>query len=361
MFRPRRGGAAGAAPPFSAVGAAGMEHRPLIVSRRFGDVDELGEVARDWDLDFRQLDRGRLDGSVTQWVTPTLQLARASLSRRMHQRGTPPKRLRTFAIPTDPQAELYWHGHHVRGDRVRTLRPGGELESISAPGHDVLVVSVEEALLDEAAYRTGQGGLTRLLGGAALVALPPGTMDLLRIGVARALETGLARPSGSSGWIHAEIPALLVRALGAAAVDGREPSTAGRARVVREAMALVRGYGHEVTRVSDLCRLVGSTERSLQRGFREIAGVSPKEYLMAHRLHGVRRALRRADPSSTRVADVANEWGYWHLGQFAADYRRQFGEKPSATLRSPPAARRREPGRRGQGSTSVFAPGRARA
>jgi len=327
------------------------ESRPLIVSRRFGDVDELREVARDWDLDFRQLDRGRLDGSVMQWVTPTLQLARASLSRRMHQRGTPPKRLRTFAIPTDPQAELYWHGHHVRGDRVRTHRPGGELESISAPGYDVLVVSVEDALLDEAASRIGQAGLKRLLGGAAraaLVTLPPATMDLLRIGVARALEAGLARPSGSSRWIHAEIPALLVRALGAAAVDARGPSTTGRARVVREAMALVRGHGHELTSVSDLCRRVGATERSLQRGFREIAGVSPKEYLVAHRLDGVRRALRRADPSSTRVADVANEWGYWHLGQFAADYRRQFGEMPSETLRNRLAARRREPGPRGQ-------------
>jgi AraC family ethanolamine operon transcriptional activator len=340
-----------------------MEHRPLIVSRRFGDVDELGELARDWDLDFRQLDRGRLDGSVTQWVTPTLQLARASLSRRMHQRGTPPRRLRTFAIPTDPRAELYWHGHHVHGDRVRTHRPGAELESISAPGYDVLVVSVEDALLDEAASRIGQGGLTRLLGGAAraaLVTLPPGTMDLLRIGVARALETGLARPSGSSRWIHAEIPALLVRALGAAAVDGREPSTAGRARVVHEAMALVRGHGHELTSVSDLCRLVGATERSLQRGFREIAGVSPKEYLVAHRLDGVRRALRWADPSSTRVADIANEWGYWHMGQFAADYRRHFGEMPSETLRRQLAARRREADPRGRRPTSGFAPARAR-
>ena len=39
-----------------------------------------------------------------------------------------------------------------------------------------------------------------------------------------------------------------------------------------------------------------------------------------------------ADPSNEKVANVANRWGFWHLGQFAADYREQFGELPSHTL-----------------------------
>jgi len=30
---------------------------------------------------------------------------------------------------------------------------------------------------------------------------------------------------------------------------------------------------------------------------------------------------------------VANAWGFWHMGQFARDYRRLFGELPSDTLR----------------------------
>jgi len=35
----------------------------------------------------------------------------------------------------------------------------------------------------------------------------------------------------------------------------------------------------------------------------------------------------------TLVTDVANSWGFWHMGQFAADFRRQFGELPSETVR----------------------------
>ena len=58
----------------------------------------------------------------------------------------------------------------------------------------------------------------------------------------------------------------------------------------------------------------------------------PKQYLHARRLAGVRRELRLA-PSEVRVVDVANRWGFWHMGRFAADYRKQFGEQPSETLR----------------------------
>jgi AraC family ethanolamine operon transcriptional activator len=29
----------------------------------------------------------------------------------------------------------------------------------------------------------------------------------------------------------------------------------------------------------------------------------------------------------------ANNWGFWHMDRFAADYRRQFGELPSETRR----------------------------
>jgi AraC-like DNA-binding protein len=51
-------------------------------------------------------------------------------------------------------------------------------------------------------------------------------------------------------------------------------------------------------------------------------------------LNGVRRGLRDAE-KGVAVQDVAAHWGFWHLGQFAQDYKRLFGELPSTTLRHP--------------------------
>jgi AraC family ethanolamine operon transcriptional activator len=34
------------------------------------------------------------------------------------------------------------------------------------------------------------------------------------------------------------------------------------------------------------------------------------------------------------VQDVAAAWGFWHLSQFATDYRKLFGMRPSETLKA---------------------------
>ena len=46
----------------------------------------------------------------------------------------------------------------------------------------------------------------------------------------------------------------------------------------------------------------------------------------------MRKELQKNDPSETKIINIANHWGFWHIGKFAADYRRKFGELPSETL-----------------------------
>ncbi len=51
---------------------------------------------------------------------------------------------------------------------------------------------------------------------------------------------------------------------------------------------------------------------------------------MNYKLNLVRNKLKSGEIS--KVVDVAQEFGYWHTGQFASDYQRLFGEFPSETL-----------------------------
>jgi AraC family transcriptional regulator, ethanolamine operon transcriptional activator len=95
------------------------------------------------------------------------------------------------------------------------------------------------------------------------------------------------------------------------------------------------GDGHMPTLLT-LCRHVGASPRKLNYCFQETLGLSPKNYLRAYRLNQVKRELRAAGGLSAErglVQQVAAKWGFWHLGQFSADYKRQFSELPSQTLR----------------------------
>ena len=58
--------------------------------------------------------------------------------------------------------------------------------------------------------------------------------------------------------------------------------------------------------------------------------------LRSRRLCQVHRALLDA-PVGAHVAEIAESFGFRHLGQFAADYRELFGERPSETIRRAPS------------------------
>jgi AraC-like DNA-binding protein len=49
-------------------------------------------------------------------------------------------------------------------------------------------------------------------------------------------------------------------------------------------------------------------------------------------LKQVHDVLSTAPPGSTTVTEVALDWGFIHLGEFAARYRARFGVKPSDVL-----------------------------
>ena len=105
-----------------------------------------------------------------------------------------------------------------------------------------------------------------------------------------------------------------------------------RRELFERARTYVASANDDAVTVESLCQAVESNQRTLHRAFQENCGVSTKAYLQAYRLNGARRQLRRSTPEVESVGDVANCWGFWHMGQFAADYRRQFGELPSKTL-----------------------------
>jgi AraC-like DNA-binding protein len=93
---------------------------------------------------------------------------------------------------------------------------------------------------------------------------------------------------------------------------------------------------HETTPITapQLAAAVGAPERTVQACCAEFLGMSPGQYARVRRLHLVRKALRRADPTAASVSAIARQYGFRELGRLAAAYRTAFGETPSSTLHS---------------------------
>lgn len=113
--------------------------------------------------------------------------------------------------------------------------------------------------------------------------------------------------------------------------DGTEPS--GR-RVVRETVDYIEGHLREHVTMTDIADCVHMSVRAIQQGFHDELGTTPMHYLRDRRLERAREDLTDAMVSDgVTVTDVAQRWGFTHLGSFAMHYRKRWGESPSQTLR----------------------------
>jgi len=107
---------------------------------------------------------------------------------------------------------------------------------------------------------------------------------------------------------------------------------------VRRAEAFIRANVGEALSLSRIASESGVSIRSLTAGFHAHLGTSPMKLLKLLRLekaHDELRAARDVHPRPS-VASIASRWGYQHMSQFAADYKRSFGVSPSATLNCKP-------------------------
>ncbi len=109
--------------------------------------------------------------------------------------------------------------------------------------------------------------------------------------------------------------------------------SAGRQVIVTRVLTAMTEREGEPLSLADLCRIAGVSERTLYYAFKQHCNVSPARFLKVHRLQGAFRDLCRADTMDMTIADIANKWGFWHMGQFAKDFRALHGMLPSETRR----------------------------
>jgi AraC-like DNA-binding protein len=111
----------------------------------------------------------------------------------------------------------------------------------------------------------------------------------------------------------------------------RAPQRPAPRAKIRRAIELIEENPDAGLSLAELASAAGVTARALQRGFKEVVGMSPTAYVRAVRLDRVHAELIEG-AGTVAVTDVAMRWGFFHLGRFAQQYRERFGVLPSETV-----------------------------
>ena len=293
---------------------------------RLAEPNEMNYYSK-WDVDFRQIEPGAMLTEVTVRPGARVMLLEISMNRSVHQAGLSPREMVTLGLPLTP-ALRRWRGTGEDTPGLLTFGSGADFDGISDPGFVGLTVGIDAPFLNRIAERVGLPIQDKLAGRGAQP-LRRWSPDLQGLG-----QLGHHLLHDDTAHFGLEEQEDFVARLIAAAAEGEcfadRSGAATRARAVDRAIECLSARAEDALSISELCSAVGASWRTLDRGFRERFGIGPKAYLNRFRLSQVRSDLLHSGPEIA-VADAANAWGFWHMGQFAKDYRRMFGELPSET------------------------------
>ena len=283
-------------------------------------------------MDFQKLDATPFHGEITQCFMPSLILGEAHFNCKLRQLGETPKGLRTFAIPVERSLNMLWRNQHVDGNDLLLFPESNELQASISENFHVFTVSIKEELLQEAAARTNSLGLAMAIKSAEVFKCDRPLMDTLLSSLQQCLSSQLEDSSGDSGATCDHIVDQLVQLMTNSPNTSPKKTTKRRLNAVSAADKYILDHPENPPSIQELCTATKTSKRTLEYAFHEHYQMSPKAYINNVRLHAVRKQLRAASPENIHVCDAANNWGFWHMGQFAADYRKLFGINPSQTL-----------------------------
>lgn len=141
----------------------------------------------------------------------------------------------------------------------------------------------------------------------------------------------IVNPDAAHGLEQALLEAL-VGCLGDCEAHDTSLAHAQHEIVMRRFRRLVEESDDQPLYITEVCKAIRVSARTLQVCCHEHLGMGPKRYLVLRRMRLARRALRQADPAATSVTDIATRYGFWQLGRFAVEYHSLFDDTPSATL-----------------------------
>lgn len=288
-----------------------------------------------FQTDYHQVGEGRFDAWFEMSLSDEFRVVDQFCNLETTISGDSPPGYIPILITHNDGPKGTFHGRELNDCQVAILRPGHETTYRTPPGLRMLSILVPETRLERAFETLTGRELDTVLRGTRLVSLPAPVIDRLRRLSRQVLEA--PRDADAGPWLR-EIDEHFLTALttGLTPDGDRGPVDGARenhVRYVTAARDYIQAHLGKPLGLETLSREVGVSVRTLEYAFRNVFDETPLQFIKHCRLTAARRhLLRKAEHPGLTVTGVALRCGLGHLGYFARDYRRLFGESPSETL-----------------------------
>ncbi|MBG6249324.1 MULTISPECIES: helix-turn-helix domain-containing protein [Symbiopectobacterium] len=298
---------------------------------RIQELAQHSQLLTDWALRYDQISHGRFEGSLKEAWLDGVQFYQEQLSQSVFQRGQGRTGTLCLGVFNALSGEARWMGNSLTQQDITWSYDGDELILQTPETSSLLVLSIPLALLSDITdelphrvYAIHHDLLANRLREHILAMLHSVMEHPLQFAQRQARLQFLSDIR--------ELAFAFFTAVGTQTISVR-PSLQKAQRVVTKAQDALIAHRDRPLTMDELCQLTHTSRRTLQNCFETVTGQSPAVFLKNMRLNGVKRMLVM-EGEYAQISEIASKWGFWHLSQFTADYKRLFAKLPSHTRRA---------------------------
>lgn len=293
------------------------------------DANHQADNLINWQQEYDQLSPGRFFGVINEINFPHIHLFREDSNRELHQHCRVEEGGLWLGFSADNKS-CRINNQQTRSDQF-LCRPGSrDFELLTPDDFSIFGLVLHKSFFTQLEALGEEPSIYPATDGLWLENIPPGKLHSFRQYLTLLLQPEGHRWSAATQALilHDAVVDLLSQA-------HYTPATQVCSQQRQRIMQRVNDYlthtrlKSPIT-ITELCRAVNVSRRTLQYTFAQCCGMSPKRYIQISRLNQVRRALLSADSSLT-IGEVALEYGFFHMGQFGHDYKCLFAETPQET------------------------------
>lgn len=304
------------------------------------DFEEQAVLLEGWNQGYAQLSSGGFEGYVSEMRFDNMHLFMEYSSQRLFQNGQLPEDVIAVGVPLQFTSNGLFCGSACNHQSMHIFSGRNGFEFFSPTQLLMAGISVKrDALLNTLSAEDAEIALNHISQANLL------HIDYTKTSAVRDFMTGafaminqnpqLLNSKKNRTSLSQSVIALLTECL-VDAPDSRDKTPQHAAmtnakcwNIIAETRELVKKNVDEPISVAEVCSQLGISRRALQYCFQNLLNTTPMAFLRAERLNGVRAMLR----TEKSVTEAAAHWGFWHFGHFAQEYKKMFGELPSATFK----------------------------
>ena len=297
-----------------------------IIEGFFTDADHYNEIVKNWDLHFKLLGKTDFSAQLKMISNERFSLARQKLTGAIEQKGKTQEDFIVFGFATN-NTSFYWFDKKADSNNLIIFPKGNYFEVVSSEDYDVFVISIYKDYFFKALGDIEVNTQISLYDGKSkMLFLSKSFSNRFSKLLNFFLNSDLKNDKKNDTMIKT-IVATLIEYLNEINHSYKNDKINKKDIALKKAVTIISNHIEDLYPIKQLCVMVGVSERTLLYAFKEKYKVSTSEYIKAHRLNKVKQEIYNT--KGTSISEIAGKYHFWHMGQFAKDFKKQFGALPS--------------------------------